>query len=91
MNVDTKVKAEITDPATCLELDGTAKAGQCGCTPRSNLTTLRRLESSEDIERALHISSDRVQRQIRWFGLVLAGLVSMSIVLAAVVWWRLLT
>ena len=91
MNVDTKVKAEKTDPVTWSELDGAAQAGQCGGTPRNNLTTLRRLESSEDIERALHISSDRMQRQIRWFGLVLAGLVSMSIVLAAVVWWRLLT
>ena len=91
MNVDTKVKAEKTDPATCVELDSTAQAGQCGCTPRSNLTTLRRLESSEDIGRALHISSDRGQRQIRWFGLMLAGLVSISLVLAVVVWWRLLT
>ena len=91
MNIAMKAKAENTDRPTCLELNGTAKAGQCGCTPQSNLTTLRRLESSEDIERALHISSDRVQRQIRWFGLVLAGLVSMSLVLAAVVWWQLLT
>ena len=91
MNTAMKAKAEISDRPTCLELNGTAKASQCGCTSRSNRTTLRRLESSEEIERALHISSNRVQRHIRWCHLVIAGLVSMSLVLAAVVWWRLLT
>ena len=91
MNIAMKAKAENTDRPTCLELNGTAKASQCGGTSRSDRTTLRRLESSEDIERALHISSDRGQRQIRWLRLMLAGLVSMSLVLAVVVWWRLLT
>jgi hypothetical protein len=86
-----KAKKKNTDPATSSELDGTAGAGQRGCTPRGHLTALRRLELSEEIERALHISSDRAQCQIRWFHLLLAGLVSMALVLAAVVWWRLPT
>ena len=91
MIADMKAKTKNTDPATSSEWDGSARVGQRGGTPRGHLTALRQLEMSEEIERALHISSEGAQRQIRWFHLVLAGLVSMTLVLAAVVWWRLLT
>jgi hypothetical protein len=86
-----KAKTKNTDPATSSGWGGTARAGQRGCTPRGRLTALRRLELPEEIERALHIRPDHAQCQIRRFHLVLAGLVSMTLVLAAVVWWQLLT
>ena len=80
-----------TDPMNCLDLDETAKTKPCSPMPRNKLTIRRLLRSSEEIRRALHIGADRVQFRTRWFRIALAGLVSMCLVLAAIVWWQLLT
>ena len=91
MTTATRTKTERTEPATRRESDGTAKARQHGDAPPRDPTTFRRLELHEEIERALHIRSAHDQYRVRWFPLLLAVLVCMTLVLAAVVWWRLLT
>ncbi len=87
----TRTKTEKVEPATCRESDGITKAGQSGDTPPRGPSTSRRLELQEEIERALHIRSPHVQVRVRWFPVLLAVLVCMTLVLAAVVWWQLLT
>jgi len=59
--------------------------------PPSNPTGVKRLQTSRDIERALHIAPTRSDRTLRRVVVVLVALVVMCLVLAAVVWWRLLT
>jgi len=60
-------------------------------TPPSNPTRAKRLETSEDIERALRIAPTRSDRTLRRVVVVLVALVVMCLVMAAIVWWRLLT
>lgn len=59
--------------------------------PPSNPTRAKRVESSEDIERALHIAPTRRDRSLHRVVVVLVALVVMCLMMTAIVWWRLLT
>lgn len=60
-------------------------------TPSLNRTRVKRLERSEEIARALHLAPTRSERTLRRVVVVFVALVVMCLVMAAIVWWRLLT
>jgi hypothetical protein len=59
--------------------------------PPTNTTRLKRFETPEDIARALRVAPTRSDWTLRRVVAVLMALVGMCLVMAAVVWWRLLT
>lgn len=59
--------------------------------PSRNGARPKRLETQDEIERALHIASTRYSRTSHRVVVVLVALVVICLVMAAIVWWRLLT
>ncbi len=86
-----------TDTGICLPHDHrSAGNGSSGSMPdrtipRPSTTPLRRLETSEDIARSLRVALTRSDSASGHAFTVLVALVAMCFLLAAFVWWRLLT
>ena len=59
--------------------------------PPTDTARLKRLEEPEDIARALRLAPTRPDGTLRPVVAVLVALVAMCLVMAAVVWWQLLT
>ena len=74
--------------STC---DGSSNDTVRDAMPPSSARQVKQLETSEDIERALHIASSRSDGTLRSAVVVLVALVVVCLVMAAIVWWRLLT
>jgi len=52
---------------------------------------VKRLETSDEIARALHLAPPRTNRALQGMVVALGVLVMVCIFLSAIVWWRLLT
>jgi hypothetical protein len=57
----------------------------------ANTTRGKPLETPENIARAVHLAPTRSHRALHRVAAVLVALVVMCLVMAAIVWWRLLT
>ena len=88
--LNTERRGCVTDEArsTCAVLSGNIPGDTI--TP-TNTARFRRLETPEDIARALRVASTRSDGTSRRVVAVLVALVVMCLVMAAIVWWRLLT
>ena len=87
--LNTERKSCVTDDArsTCAVLSGNISGD---ATPPANTPRLQRLTAHGDIARALHVTPMRSEWTSRHAVAVLVALVVMCLVMAAVVWWRLL-
>ena len=91
MNADSKTYVAQDARPQCSTCDGASNDIICDAMPPSNPTRVKRLTTSDDIERALHIAPTRPDGTLRFAVVTLGALVGMCLVMAAIVWWRLLT
>jgi hypothetical protein len=59
--------------------------------PPSSAPPAQQIESPENIRRTLRFAPTHVERTLQRVAVVLAALVVMCLVMAAIVWWRLLS
>ena len=91
MNAESKTYVAQNTRPQCSTSDGSSNDIICDAMPPSNPTRVKRLTTSDDIERALHIAPTRPDGTLRFAVVALGALVGMCLVMAAIVWWRLLT
>ena len=91
MNADSKTCVAQDARPQCSPCDGASNDISCDSMPPSNPTRVKRLTTSDEIERALHIAPTRPDGTLRLAVVALGALVGMCLVMAAIVWWRLLT
>ena len=75
----------------CSTCDGSSNDIICDAVPPSNSTRVKRLTTSDEIERALRIAPSQPDGNLHSAVVVLGALAGMCLVMAAIVWWRLLT
>ncbi len=91
MNAKSKTYVAQDARPQCSTRDGSANDIICDALPPSNLTRVTRLTTTDDIERVLHIAPTRPDGTSRFAVVALGALVGICLVMAAIVWWRLLT
>lgn len=91
MNTELDTSVPTSGRSECLLRDDSQDKVVHKPMPPLERTRVKRLETSEEISRALHLAPARTNRTMQGMVVALGTLVIVCIVLAAVVWWRLLT
>jgi hypothetical protein len=91
MNTELETSVPTSGRSECLSRDDSQNKVVHKPMPPLERTRVKRLETSEEIGRALCLTPAPTKRTLPSMVVALGALVIVCIALAAVVWWRLLT